>query len=187
MKNTDENTCHQSRIDDKNKSVAKFIPGNKTKKPFLVHVATKPIEHIVNLNDDPSIPNESWKVYKHQRNGIFKWNPNEIQLYLSEKQKSGKSINGDKLRKELEGKQVFNANLLDYLLGHPHLIPEDWEKDEHGHTRHIFFWGTIYRNPMYYKCLYVRYLHKHYGVWDWYFRKLPRGFSACNPAALRVN
>jgi len=33
----------------------------------------------------------------------------------------------------------MNANVLDYLLAHPELIPEDWK------NKYVFFWGTIYR------------------------------------------
>jgi hypothetical protein len=108
------------------------------------HAEVKLVERVIDLDADPFAPN-NWKVEKHQHGGSFKWDPKQVQFYLSEPQRKEKSIEGNKLHKELEGKPVFNANLLDYLLAHPNLIPEEWKQDEKGRTRYIFFWGTIYR------------------------------------------
>jgi hypothetical protein len=106
---------------------------------------------------------------------MFKFNPEKISLYLSKKQKKG-SIEGNDLRKELANQPVFNANILDYLLAHPELIPEEWK------GKYIFFWGTIYRYSD--GNLYVRGLCWDGSEWHWYARWLVSAFMSVNPAAL---
>jgi hypothetical protein len=151
---------------------------------LLGHAEVKTLEHIIELNADPSTP-IGWKVVQHQQGGSFKWDPTQVQFYLSEPQRKEKSIEGNKLRKKLEGKPVFNANLLDYLLAHPNLIPEEWKKDQNGRTRYIFFWGTIYRDSVGSLC--ARFLYWLGGKWqssnDW----LDNDWGVNNPAALRAS
>jgi len=53
-------------------------------------------------------------------------------------------VTGDKIRRELEKKPVLNANVLEYLVSHPYLFPEEWKRDDQGNTRYIFFFGTIF-------------------------------------------
>ncbi len=96
-------------------------------------------EHIIDLDADPRIPYDGWKVEEHKKGGQFAWDPTKVALFLSKKQQESGSIEGNKLRKELADQPVYNANLLDYLLDNPHLIPDEWK----GKT--VFFWGTIYR------------------------------------------
>lgn len=76
-------------------------------------------------------------------------------------------ISGYDLKKALEGKPVLSANVLDYLLGHPVLIPESWK------GKYICFWGTIYCGPpitLYpsekQDTLFVRYLYWDSDRWD---------------------
>lgn len=95
-------------------------------------------EHVIDLDAQPRIPYDGWTVEEHKKGGQFKWDPKKVALFLSSKQESG-NIEGNKLRKELADKPVYNANLLDYLLDNPHLIPEEWKGNA------VFFWGTIYR------------------------------------------
>lgn len=95
------------------------------------------VKHVIDLNADPMVP-DGWSVKEHHKGSSFEWNPAKIALYLSEQQNNGNFIEGNKLRKKLKSKTVLNACLLDYLLAHPQLIPEDWK----GKT--VFFWGTIY-------------------------------------------
>ncbi len=118
----------------------------------------------IDLDSDPFIPN-SWKVESHQKQGQLKWDSKKIKLYLSDSQKNGKTIQGHKLRKELEKQKVLNANLLDFLLKNPEFIPEDWKVDENGKTRYIFFWGTVYRDSSDNLC--VRDLYWDDGKWRW--------------------
>jgi len=138
-------------------------------------------EYLIDCDANPFVP-EGWQVEKHKKGGSFKWNPAEVLFYLSEPQRIGGVIKGNKLREELADKPVFNANVLDYLLAHPHLIPERWKKDEQGHTRYVFFWGTIYRDLG--GGLYVRCLYWDGDGWYWYYYWLGDGFDCSSPAAL---
>lgn len=153
---------------------------------YLVHIreyllglaeVTYP-EHIINCDADPFVP-EGWQVEEHQKGGHFKWNSAEVQFYLSELQQNGKVIGGHDLRKELASKPVLNANVLDYLLAHSHLISEEWK------GKYVFFWGTIYRDRSDYLC--VRYLCWHSGGWDWSYHWLGSVWSSGSPAALRAS
>ena len=99
------------------------------------------------------------KVEKHQKGGQFKFDPNRVQLYLTDLQKEFASVVGDVLYKRLRNKPVLNANVLDYLLAHPYLIPKNWKRKKKDSIYFIYFWGTIYRLPC--NSLIVRFL-----CWD---------------------
>lgn len=123
-------------------------------------------KHIIDLDKDPLIPHDGWTVEEHQKGGKLAWDAEKIELYLHPKQKEG-YIEGNDLRKEVPN--PLNANVLDFLLENPKLIPEEWK------GKYIFFWGTIYRDSV--GSLYVRYLYFHGGHWpashrwlddDWY-------------------
>ncbi|MEI7513396.1 MAG: hypothetical protein WCJ74_02115 [bacterium] len=141
----------------------------------------KRIEHIVDLDADPFVPN-GWAVEEHRKGGQWKWNPTSLVLYLSKKQQGGKVICGTNLRKELAKKRVLNANLLDYLIKseNQYLIPESWKKDENENTRYIFFWGTIYRGSS--GSLYVRDLFWYGGGWVSSYRWLGDDWDGDDPA-----
>lgn len=141
----------------------------------------KPIEHLVDSDADPFIP-KGWSVESHQKGGKFIFDPSKIDFYLSKKQKKGSYIKGNDLRKELEGKKVLNANILDYLLAHPRLIPDEWKKDENGYMRYIFFWGTIYRDSD--GGLFVRYVYFFGGAWLWSYGWLDVDWYYSDPAAV---
>lgn len=141
-------------------------------------------EHIIDCDADPFVP-DGWQVEEHQKSGSFKWNPESVCFYLSKFQRKDEVIVGNKLRQELSGKPVLNANVLDYLMAHPHLIPEEWKKDEHGRTSYIFFWGTIYRDRG--DDLSVRCLCWCDGRWHWNCFWLDGGWGGVNPAALRAS
>jgi len=147
---------------------------------FEGHAEVKVIEHVINCDADPFVP-EGWRVEEHQKGGPFKWDPKAVQLYLSEPQRKCKSIEGNNLRTELAGKPVLNANVLDYLLGHSHLIPEEWKK-----RMNICFWGSIYRHgPFYGLC--VRCLHWQGSRWVWVYMWLVSDWGVSSPAALRAH
>ena len=141
-------------------------------------------DHIIDCDADPFLPN-GWKVEDHQRGGQFKFDSAQVQFYLSDSQRKGKVIEGNTLRKELAGKPVLNANVLDYLLAHPHLIPEEWKQDSEGRTRYIFFWGTIYRRSSGSLC--VRCLYWIGGRWGWNNGWLGSDWGVSGPAALRAS
>jgi hypothetical protein len=94
-------------------------------------------KHLIDCDADPFVP-DGWKVEEHIKGGRLEWDPENVSLYLSRKQQDG-VISGDKLRKELKGKPVLNACVLDYLMANPNLIPNEWK------GKCINFWGTIYR------------------------------------------
>jgi len=134
----------------------------------------KMLEHLIDCDSVP-FPSDGWSVEEHKKGGTFKFNPEKVSLYLSKKQKKG-SIEGNDLRKELANRQTLNANVLDYLLAHPELIPEEWK------GKNIFFWGTIYRDSD--GSLYVRCLSWRGSKWGWDCYWLDCGFNSDCPAAL---
>lgn len=134
----------------------------------------KGIEHIIDCDADPFIPS-GWSVEEHQKMGNIKFDASKVDLYLSRPQRKNNSIEGNKLREELKGKKVLNANVLDFLLKNPHLIPEEWK------GKAVFFWGTIYRRSVGSLC--VSYLYWGGTEWHWGYRWLVRSFNGSDPAA----
>ncbi len=143
----------------------------------------KPIEHLINCDAKPFIlsgssiaPDE--EQLPNRVKGSFKWSSDQMKLYQSEPQRQGKGINGYELKKKLMDKEVLPANVLDYLLAHPHLIPEEWK------GKYVFFWGTIYRDSSGGPC--VRYLYWDGDRCDWGYGWLYFGWHGGLPAALRA-
>lgn len=133
------------------------------------------VKHIINCDVDPYLPRD-WKVEEHTtRRGQFEFDPTKIILHLDEEQQIGGVIAGNKLREKLKGKPVLNANVLDYLLANPGLIPEEWKE------KFIFFWGTIYRDLRDGLC--VRCLDWDGDGWVWSYFWLGDGFRDDNPCA----
>ena len=132
-------------------------------------------KHIIDCDADPFCPDD-WKVVEHKKGGQLEWNSDNVQLFLAEGQKEGRYIEGNQLRKELEGQSVLNANVLDYLLDHQELIPESWK------GRYVFFWDTIYRRRSG-GDLCVRALCFRGRRWDWRYDWLDRVFGDDDPAA----
>ena len=169
------------RGDWTNKEIKRLCEGNllaQVRDVLLGRFDIRPAEHVIDCDADPFMP-EGWKVDEHKKSGKVKWTKELIQLYRSAGQKDGKCIEGSKLRKELASKSVLNANVLDYLLAHPELIPEEWK------GKYVFFWGTIYRNSNGYLC--VRFLYWHDDRWDWDAGWLVSDFRGLNPAALSAS
>ena len=152
----------------------------------------KPVEHAVDLGVDPFLP-DGWKVEEHQNGKVVKLerkgsdlylDGKKIDFYLSKKQKGG-SIEGNDLRKELTKMPVLNANMLDYLLKNPLIIPDEWKTDGDGNTRCLFFWGTVYRNADGSLC--VRYLVWNGGRWGSNYGWLGVDWRSNNPAAVSAS
>lgn len=117
------------------------------------------IDHIIDCDADPFVPSSRWTVEEHRKCGQMKWYPSKVLLYLSPNQTGEKTIEGHNLRKELAEQPVLNANVLDYLLKKPALIPKEWK------GKFIFAWGTVYRSSGGNLC--VRYLYWYDGGWGW--------------------
>lgn len=143
------------------------------------------VAHVIDCDAAPLIPYKEWTVEEHQKGGQFTWDPSKVSLYLSEHQCGDWYIEGTKLRKELTTKSPLNANALDYLLRHPHLILEDWKVDERGNTRYIYFWATVYRNASGSLC--VRCVYFDGGHWQAYYDYVGNDFYCNGPAAVRVS
>lgn len=148
----------------------------------------KSIENIIDCDADPSIPYNGWRVEEHNKMGMFKLEQRGVDLYLGDKkidlylsgqQKKGRWIKGHELRKDLADKAMLNANVLDYLLAHPNLIPKEWK------GKAIFFWGTIYRGSAGSLC--VRFLCFDGGGWVSDRSWLDNDWSGSDPAAVRAS
>ena len=116
--------------------------------------------HIIDCDAAPFC-HHGWGIEEHRKDGQIVWDATRVQLHCSGEQKGGR-IKGHALREELKNRPVLNANVLDYLLKNPYLIPDDWK------GKRVFFWGTIYRNPEGF--LYVRSLCWKDGKMDGYWR-----------------
>ena len=139
----------------------------------------KPLDHMIDCDADPFCP-DGLTVEEHKKGGQFQWDSAKVSLYLSKKQKGSKRINGHVLRQELEGQPVLNANVLDYLIVHPELIPDEWK------GKYVFFWGTIYRDRD--GGLYVRYLDwLGGGRWFWGYGWLDNGWRPGFLAMVRAS
>ena len=97
----------------------------------------KMIEHLIDCDVTPRTP-PHYSVEEHRKGGLWRWNP-KIELFAPWRQRRA-PVKGAFLRKRLRKKNVLNANVLDYLLEHPELIPEGWK------DKTVCFWGTIYRS-----------------------------------------
>jgi len=120
-------------------------------------------QRLIDCDADPFVP-DGWAVESHAKGGQLMFDRAKIRLYLSKAQEKGKPVEGNKLRKELADQPVLNANVLEYLLVHPELIPDEWK------GKCVFFWGTIYRYSNGH--LYVRYLDWDDVRWFWHIRWL---------------
>lgn len=133
------------------------------------------IDDVINCDDDPFVP-RGLTVESHKKHGFMVWHSNAVTLHLEKEQLDG--FKGNKLRKRLKDQpfECLNACVLDYLLDHPELIPEEWK------SKHVFFWGTIYRNSD--GRLYVRCLRWDGVSWRWGGGWLDGVWRLLSPAAL---
>ncbi len=155
--------------------LAKFLP------VLRGQAEVKAVEHLINCDAAPFVPN-GWSVAEEKEQvedratGNLAWDASKVRLHLDKRQKGSKYVMGNELRKALKGLPVMNANVLDYLLAHPELIPEEWK------GKAVFFWGTVYRYSDGYLC--VRYLDWFGGRWVWRYLWLGHVWHAGYPAAV---
>ena len=131
-------------------------------------------KYIIDCDADRYLP-DGWKVESHKKGGSLEWDSTKVRLHLSSNQQNGKCIEGNKLREELANESVLNANVLDFLLKHPELIPEEWK------AKYVYFWGTIYRISD--GSLYVRFLSWDGGRWCGHYRWLDDSWGSVSSAA----
>ncbi len=135
--------------------------------------------HVINLEAAPYCP-YSWPVEEHVSGDCdFEWDTTKVALYLDQGQKYGRVIMGTELREKLKGRPVMNANLMDYLLAHQELIPDDWK------GKGICFWGTIYRAPN--GDFGLRYIYWDGLGWAWVYRWFANGFDSNSPTLVSVS
>ena len=128
-------------------------------------------KHLIDCDVDPFVPDD-WKVYKEdQLEGRVRGKVDPQNIMLCEIDNT--------LQKDLctlEEKPVLTANVLDYLLANPNLIPDEWQK------KHVFFFGTIYNSEGY---LAVRCLYQFdEGEWIWGHDWLDRSWRKEHAALL---
>jgi len=150
----------------------------KMRRVRLGHAEIVTTEHVNDCDAQPFVP-DGWSIEEHRKGDAFKWDPVKVSLHLDKGQQNGKWIEGHKLRKELANKPVLNANVLDYLLANPHLIPEEWKDTL------VFFWGTIYRDRDGDLC--VRFLYWRSGRWRWSALWLDFDWHDRHPAAVHAS
>ncbi len=134
-------------------------------------------EHFIDTDAAP-FERPGFKVEKHIGRGLWQYKLASIELFRSEKQKRNYQ-EGNKLKEVIEAlksRKALNANVLDYLLAHPELIPESWK------GKAVFFWGTIYRYSNGNLC--VRYLYWSDSRWYHDYRWLDGRFGSKHSAAL---
>jgi hypothetical protein len=137
------------------------------------------VTHLVNVDAAPLVPNK-WSVEVHRKNGrmedgILDLGRMKMSLFLAEEQKES-AISGNDLRNVMVGQPALNANVLDYLLANPELIPKEWK------GKKVYFWGTIYRDRR--DDRFVRYLRRDGDMWNWEYSWLGHGWFSNDPAAI---
>ena|SRR3990167_5766103 len=137
-------------------------------------MTSKPKQHIIDTDKEPFFT-EDWKVEEHKGMGKIEWDVNKFSLHLEPEQER-ECLTGNVLQERLKDKPVLNANVLDYLLAHKELIPEEWK------GKYIFFWGTVYRDSD--DDLWVRCLRWGGGRWHWYYYCLDVDWDADYPAVV---
>jgi len=100
---------------------------------------------------------EGFTEISHTDVGKLDWNKIKLDLYQSEKQKTG-CIKGEDLLKEI--KSPLNSAVAKYLFEHQDLIPEEWKK-----FWGIYFFGTVLRSSIGGRR--VLYLDWRGGGWHW--------------------
>lgn len=159
----------------------------QVRRVLLGHAEIVTPDHVIDCDATPSIPDglsilPDDEQLPNRVQGAFKWDKEsqENALHLDKRQKGGEWIQGNKLRnklrKALSNQPVLTANLLDYLLDKPHLIPEEWK------GKAVFFWGTIYRDPD--GDLFVRFLFWRGDRWNSSFDWLGSDWNDDRPAAV---
>jgi hypothetical protein len=96
------------------------------------------LNYVIDTDVEPRI-SEGCTIEEHKTFGKIEWDLSKAKLFLPKRQKNGGS-RAMELRREIMKSPVLNATVLDYLLLHPEIIPDEWK------TGCICFWGTIYRD-----------------------------------------
>ncbi|OGZ19467.1 MAG: hypothetical protein A2626_02170 [Candidatus Nealsonbacteria bacterium RIFCSPHIGHO2_01_FULL_38_55] len=132
------------------------------------------VQYIIDCDADPFVPS-GFTLMSHRKGGQIVWDPTKFQLYLSERQRSGKIIAGKGLGRELaDVSGILNANVLDYFLAHQEIIPPECEGVV------TYFWGTKFLSG---GSSYVRCLYRGGGRWSSDYAWLGDDWDDASPAA----
>jgi hypothetical protein len=118
------------------------------------------VTHVIDCSAEPFIPDEQTLI-EHNGGEAFVWDPARIELFhptCKPVKREEKHPELGQVEEELRGKPVCNANVMDYLLRYPRLVPDEWK----GYR--VFFFGTKYRFGQWRN---VRYLSWHGVNWEW--------------------
>lgn len=137
-------------------------------------------KHTIDCNAGAFIPDHSFEVHEHQKGDQIEFDALKIELY-----KNSRDIKGFRLQKKLKGRKVLNANVLDYLMANPEVIPEDWKKDKEGNPIEVCFFGTIYRRSDGELC--IRYLSWGIDKWSWGVKFLIDYFDKFDAVPILMN
>ncbi len=101
----------------------------------------EPVRFNINLGVDPFLP-EGWAIQSSRM-----YSSHSSIIY---REGDGLYINSRLVRcvpttDKKKSSSPLPAQVLDYLLAHPYLIPDSWKRME-GHTPHIFFEGTVFKH-----------------------------------------
>ena len=135
--------------------------------------------HIINCIELPSFLPPGWiglKEHKSDRR-FFEWNPDKIELYHPIVDSCLECVNGYYFSSCVE--RPLNANVLDYLLKNPELIPEKWRDYA------ILFFGTTYKRSN--DCICVRFLRWDGTKWIWGYMPLKWNefFTNCRAVVIK--
>lgn len=143
---------------------------------------------VIDCDQEPFAP-EKLEIVEHKRAGKLKWDASKIALYCTDQQ-IRKGRKGYELQQELSTKMHLNANVLDYLITNPDLIPKEWEKYSGRILFQIHFWGTQYRHTEGDRAsLCVRHLSRRDGQWNYGHRWIDNeydSFGGDDPAAVII-
>lgn len=96
-----------------------------------------------NLETDPWLPCNSWKVFEHRRQGYWKFNSNELSFYTPTKTNRGEYPTGRQLLEKLNAKILLNANCIEEIVN-AGLVSEFLSEKERGVK--IVFLGTVFKD-----------------------------------------
>lgn len=115
------------------------------------------VQHIIDLDKDPLIPTSDFTtvtVERHLRGGQFLWDPTKVSILpIKNSLKYKNDLPIEIYIRECVDDSFFNANLFDYLLQNPEIIPEDWKLNSCGQPSLLPFWGTIYLYKNFGRCI----------------------------------
>lgn len=115
---------------------------------------------LISCNVDPPTPASSLAILEHDRHADVEWNPNKLAFYQPPEHGQGKNLTLKQVQQGLcilNLLQILNANVLDFLLKNPDLLPPKLMIGPHGQRRDLYFFGTRYR---YRGAACIRYLYR---------------------------